>query len=47
MIYIIGMSVFLLIGSADVQPWASKKPAEAVEAEQAPLAGTHSLSIRF
>ncbi|CAF4737396.1 unnamed protein product [Rotaria socialis] len=38
-IYIIGMIVFLFIGSGDVQPWATRQKTEATTSEQVPLSG--------
>lgn len=40
-IYIIGMLVFLFIGSGEVQPWAKKKHAEPAQPEQTPLSVTN------
>ncbi|CAF4408116.1 unnamed protein product, partial [Adineta steineri] len=43
-IYIIGMVVFLLIGSGEVQPWATKHPSEPVVPEQALLSESSAIS---
>ncbi|CAF0789899.1 unnamed protein product [Adineta steineri] len=43
-IYIIGMVVFLLIGSGEVQPWATKQPSEPVVPEQTLLSESSAIS---
>jgi hypothetical protein len=41
------MIVFLLIGSGEVQPWAIRRPADAIISEEIPLAGCHYFSNRI
>jgi hypothetical protein len=43
-IYVVGMIVFLQIGSGDVQPWAVKETTKTTTPEEVPLAGSAVIS---